>query len=90
MLAAIPMVEHDADYERLLAELELKQQASDTPEIQALRSEEPVDSRRHIHMSEGENHGPIRHIIHTSPPTNSHTYVTNPHGDLVITSRELE
>ena len=36
VLAAIPMVEHDADYERLLAELELKQQASDTPEIQAL------------------------------------------------------
>lgn len=36
VLAAIPLVEHDADYERLIAELELKQQASDTPEIQAL------------------------------------------------------
>lgn len=35
-LAAIPMVEQDADYERLLADLELKQQASDTPEIQSL------------------------------------------------------
>lgn len=36
VLAAIPLVEHDADYERLMAELELKQQASDTPEIQSL------------------------------------------------------
>ena len=36
VLAAIPMVEQDADYERLLADLELKQQASDTPEIQSL------------------------------------------------------
>ena len=36
VLAAIPLVEHDADYERLVAELELKQQASDTPEIQSL------------------------------------------------------
>jgi putative thioredoxin len=36
VLAAIPLVEHDADYERLVAELELKQQAADTPEIQAL------------------------------------------------------
>ena len=58
--------------------------------LQVLRSEEPVDSRRHIHMSEGENHGPIRHTIHPSPPTNPHAYVTNPHGDLVETSRELE
>ncbi len=38
VLAAIPMVEQDADYERLIAELELKQQASDTPEIQSLLS----------------------------------------------------
>ena len=53
-------------------------------------SEEPVDSRRHIHMSEGEKHGPIRHTILPSPPTNPHAYVTNPHGDLVKTSRELE
>ncbi len=36
VLGAIPMVEQDADYERLLADLELKQQASDTPEIQSL------------------------------------------------------
>jgi putative thioredoxin len=48
VLAAIPRVEHDADYERLVAELELKQQAADTPEIQALlearaRTPEDVD-----------------------------------------------
>jgi putative thioredoxin len=36
VLGAIPMVEQDAEYERLLADLELKQQASDTPEIQSL------------------------------------------------------
>jgi putative thioredoxin len=36
VLGAIPLVERDADYDRLVADLELKQQAADTPEIQAL------------------------------------------------------
>ncbi|HNC69599.1 MAG TPA: thioredoxin [Pseudomonadales bacterium] len=36
VIDAIPMVEHDSDYERLLSELQLKRQAADTPEIQAL------------------------------------------------------
>jgi len=35
---SIPMVDQDADYERLVAELELKAKAADTPEIQALVS----------------------------------------------------
>ena len=38
VLGAMPLVARDADYERLLAELELKRQAADTPEIQALLS----------------------------------------------------
>ncbi|MBK7168618.1 MAG: thioredoxin [Gammaproteobacteria bacterium] len=36
VLDSIPMIDQDSDYERLIAELELKQQAADTPEIQAL------------------------------------------------------
>jgi len=36
VLGAIALVERDADYDRLVAELELKQQAADTPEIQSL------------------------------------------------------
>ena len=35
---SIPMVDQDADYERLVAELELRAKAADTPEIQALVS----------------------------------------------------
>jgi putative thioredoxin len=44
VLGAIALVERDADYDRLISELELKQQAADTPEIQALlnaRAKEP-------------------------------------------------
>jgi putative thioredoxin len=36
VLDAIALVDRDSDYERLVAEVELKQQAADTPEIQAL------------------------------------------------------
>jgi putative thioredoxin len=36
VLAAFALVDRDADYERLLAALELKEQAADTPEIQGL------------------------------------------------------
>ncbi len=36
VLDSIPMVDQDADYERLIAELQLKRQAADTPEIQSL------------------------------------------------------
>jgi putative thioredoxin len=36
VIDAIPMVEHDSDYERLLSELQLKRQAAETPEMQAL------------------------------------------------------
>ena len=44
VLDAIQLVERDADYDRLVSELELKQQAADTPEIQSLlaaRAREP-------------------------------------------------
>jgi putative thioredoxin len=47
VLGAIPLVERDADYDRLVADLELKQQAADTPEIQALleaRARDPENS----------------------------------------------
>jgi putative thioredoxin len=48
VLGAIALVDRDANYERLVAELELKQQAADTPEIQSLlearaRAPEDVD-----------------------------------------------
>ena len=46
VLDSIPMVDQDSDYERLIAELELKQQAADTPEIQALleaQARDPAD-----------------------------------------------
>lgn len=36
VLDSIPMVDQDTDYERLIAELQLKRQAADTPEIQSL------------------------------------------------------
>jgi putative thioredoxin len=36
VLDSIPMVDQDGDYERLIAALQLKKQAADTPEIQAL------------------------------------------------------
>jgi len=36
VLHSIPMVDQDADYERLLSALQLRKQAADTPEIQAL------------------------------------------------------
>jgi len=36
VLDGVALVDRDSDYERLVAELELKQQAADTPEIQAL------------------------------------------------------
>jgi putative thioredoxin len=36
VLDSIPMVDQDGDYERLISELQLKKQAADTPEIQAL------------------------------------------------------
>jgi putative thioredoxin len=39
ILEAIPMVEQDARYQQLQAQLELKQQSAHTPEIQALRSQ---------------------------------------------------
>jgi putative thioredoxin len=36
VLHSIPMVDQDAEYERLVSELQLKQKAADTPEIQSL------------------------------------------------------
>ena len=36
VLDSIPMVDQDGDFERLMSELQLKKQAADTPEIQAL------------------------------------------------------
>jgi putative thioredoxin len=36
VLDSIPMVDQDADYERLISELQLRQKAADTPEIQSL------------------------------------------------------
>ena len=38
LLAQIPMVDQDSDYARLVAALELAEQAADSPEIQALES----------------------------------------------------
>jgi putative thioredoxin len=46
VLDSIPMVDQDVEYERLIAELELKRQASETPEIQALleaQARDPAD-----------------------------------------------
>lgn len=36
VIDAIALVDHDSDYDRLLSELQLKRQAADTPEVQAL------------------------------------------------------
>lgn len=36
VIGAIALVDHDSEYERLVSELQLKHQAADTPEIQAL------------------------------------------------------
>mgnify|MGYP003477307151 FL=1 len=43
VLDSIPMVDQDADYERLISELQLKKQAADTPEIQALLQAQEKD-----------------------------------------------